>query len=244
VDYGEHRAAVERELDDFVRAVAAGPTDAPVPTCPGWGVAALVDHVGGFTGFWTHVLCEGTGRPLTPFPARPPGEAMAGWFADVGSQLVQELAATPADQPVWTWHPDHQDAAFVARRAAHELAVHRFDAQAARGWPRPIDAALAADGIEEIFMMIDAFAARGDDTGRGDGERLVLHATDHGAAWLIRLTPRGLQVERGAAPGDLTLSGRVSDLELVLYGRPAIDHVERVGDPTVLDAWYRAFRFG
>jgi hypothetical protein len=36
----------------------------------------------------------------------------------------------------------------------------------------------------------------------------------------------------------------VSDLELLLYGRPTLGPVERFGDDTVLDGWYRTFHFG
>ena len=244
MEYREHCAAVEHEVEAIVEAIASGPVDSPTPTCPGWTVTDLVDHVGGFSGFWAHVLCEGAGRPNTPFPDMPSGEAIAGWYADVAADLVRELGATAADQSVWTWVPDRQNAAFVARRCAHELAIHRCDAQAARGRMQPIEGELAADGIEEIFMMIKAFAARGEEAGRGNGETLHLHATDWDARWLVRLTPTGLQIERDDTSGDLALQGAVSDLELLLYQRPTIGTVERLGDPAVLDAWHRAFHFG
>ena len=62
MDYRGHLAAVEREVVALAETFAAGPIDAHVPTCPDWTIADLADHVGGFTGFWSHVLCEGTGR--------------------------------------------------------------------------------------------------------------------------------------------------------------------------------------
>lgn len=245
MEYSEHVAAAEREIGGLVEAFAAGPTDATVPTCPAWTVADLADHVGGFAGFWSHVLCEGTGRTKTPFEDRPAGGDTAAWFAGLGRSLVEELRATPPDQHVWTWAPGRQHAAFVARRCAHELAVHRFDAQSARGVTAPIDGALAADGIEEIFVMIDAWAEGGEDSvGAGDGETLHLHGTDRPEEWLVELAPTGLQVRREHAKGDLALRGAVSDLELVLYERPPVGPVERFGDDAVLGAWYRAFRFG
>jgi uncharacterized protein (TIGR03083 family) len=244
MEYLEHCAAVEREVDAIVEAVASGPVDSSTPTCPGWTVTDLVEHVGGFSGFWAHVLCEGSGRPNTLFPDMPSGEPIAGWYADVAADLVRELGATAADQSVWTWVPDRQNAAFVARRCAHELAIHRCDVQAARGTMQPIEGELAADGIEEIFVMIEAFAARGEETGRGTGETLRLHATDREDEWLVRLTPTGLQIERDDTADDLALRGAASDIELLLYQRPTIGTVEHVGDPAVLDAWYRAFHFG
>jgi uncharacterized protein (TIGR03083 family) len=245
MDYRDHVTAVEREVDALVAAFEAGPIDARVPTCPDWSIAALADHVGGFTGFWTHILCEGQGRAKTPFSERPAHGDAGAWYAGLGASLVAELTATPPDQQVWTWAPGHNSAAFVARRCAHELAIHRFDAQAARGPTAPIDAALACDGIEEILMMIDAWKANGQvESGAGEGQTLHVHATDLKAEWLLTLAPDGLQVRREHAQGDLALRGAISDLELLLYDRPPVRAVERLGDEAVLDAWYRAFHFG
>ena len=39
------------------------------------------------------------------------------------------------------------------------------------------------------------------------------------------------------------LRAGVSDLELLLYGRPPLGPVQRFGDEAILDNWYRAFRF-
>jgi uncharacterized protein (TIGR03083 family) len=248
VEYGEHVDAVERDTKALVDALRSGPLDMGVPSCPEWTLTELAHHIGGFTGFWSHVLCEGTGRSNTPFREMPSGPGVADWYEELADLLVAELRITPADTAVWTWVPDRQNAAFVARRCAHELAVHRFDAQLARRATQPIDAALAADGIEEIFVMIAAWSAQGDPAGRGqgrgDGESLHLHATDRGDEWLLTMEPEGLRVDRQHGKGDLALRGSVSDLELVLYQRPPIGEVEHLGDEAALAAWYRAFAFG
>ena len=107
------------------------------------------------------------------------------------------------------------------------------------GSPERIEPALAADGIEEIFVMVDAWPA----SGRGNGETLHLHSTE-GDEWLIAMNPDGLDVRREHAKGDLAIRGAVSDLELLLYNRPPIGEVERFGDDAVLDTWYRVFKFG
>jgi len=75
---------------------------------------------------------------------------------------------------------------------------------------------------------------------------LHLHGTDGGGRgdeWLIRMEPDGLRVTPEHAKGDLALRGAVSDLELLLYGRPPLAEVDRLGDATVLDAWYQVFTF-
>lgn len=245
MNYEDHVAAVEREVAALAEAFAAGRIEARVPTCPEWTVANLAHHVGGFTGFWSHVLCEATGRPRTEFAELPTDENFGTWYGWLGTSLITELKATPPQQEVWTWAPGRNEASFVARRCAHELAVHRVDAQAARGTTAPIDGALAVDGIEEIFVMIEAWKAIGHaESGVGGGQSLHVDATDREAEWLVTLNPDGLDVRREHGRGDLALRGAVSDLELLLYDRPPIGSVDRSGQQEVLDAWYRAFHFG
>lgn len=238
VDHASRIDAVARESATLADALAAGPLDARVPSCPEWSVAELGAHVGNVVGLWAHVLCEGTGRPKPPVPDPPVDGDLAGWFRDVAGALVEELRATPEDTEVWTWMPGERSPAFVGRRMAHEVAVHRIDAQLARGAPTPIDPALAADGIEEVLLIVQA-----DDEVAGDGRTLHLHGTDRGDEWLLTLAPGGLEVARTHGKADLALRGAVSDLELVLYQRPPIGPVEHLGDDDALAAWHRAFTF-
>lgn len=177
-------------------------------------------------------------------PAQAPGARCAGggrfgeWYRGLASSLLEELRVTPEETPVWTWKPDDQTPTFVARRCAHELAVHRVDAELARGAHTPIERELAADGIDEVFVLVQA---QGEPT--GDGQTLHLHATDGDDEWLVALTPSGLEVERAHGKADLALRGAVSDLELVLYQRPPLGPVEHLGHDDVLAAWYAAFTF-
>ena len=242
MDHNERVAGVARELAAFNEAIAAGPVTAPVPTCPEWTVADLARHVGGFCGFWAHVLCEGNGNPKAEVGDPPSGDGVVDWTAGVGAELLAQLEATPGDTPVWTWHEPDQTAGFVARRSVNELAVHRYDAQSARGMTAPIEPALAVDGIDETF---DALITRRARTGDATGQTIHLHGTDEGieAEWLVTLLPDRIDVARTHAKGDLALRGPVSDLELLLFCRPTLTEVQRFGDPTILDAWYREFMF-
>ena len=245
VDYGARVDAVEREFAALVTAVAAGPLNTRVPTCPDFAVDDLAKHVGEFCGFWTHVLCEGTSRPKTPFRDEVGPEGRGGWVGALGGYLVSELRATPADTAVWTWYAPDQSAAFVARRCSHELAIHRVDAQLARGAADPVEAELAADGIEEIFLLVDQYGRNRQRGIAGSGQTLHLHGTgQHSAEWLITLEPHGVSVRREHAKADLALKGAVSDLEMLLYQRPTVDVVESFGDGAVLDVFYAEFTFG
>ena len=77
---------------------------------------------------------------------------------------------------------------------------------------------------------------------RSVSPRPALHPTHRPRR--IPLRPDGLDIRREHAKGDLALRGAVSDIELALYDRPPIGEVERFGDESVLDAWYRVFKFG
>jgi uncharacterized protein (TIGR03083 family) len=237
VDAAGHLAAVERESAALAGVLATHPLDAVVPTCPEWTLAELGAHVGNVLGVWSHVLCEATGRHKPPLGDAPADGDLASWFRSCAGALVEELRATPPGVEVWTWMPDDQTPAFVARRMAHEVAVHRVDAELARGPATPIEPELAADGIEEVLLIT---AQQGPV---GDGQTLHLHGTDRDDEWLLTLGEDGLGVERRHGKGDLALRGAVSDLELVLYRRPPSGPVEHHGDDEVLDAWYRAFTF-
>jgi len=247
MELDEYRAAVERECGAITSALRAGPVDAKVPTCPGWTLVELGTHLGQFCGLWTHVLCEAAGRPKTPFE-EPPNDTpdaawFAAWFGEQAGYLTELLGSVRGDTPAWTWDETNKTAGFIGRRAAHELSVHRFDVQSARGTPDPIDGPLAVDGIEEIFAMLRAWRAQGQHVGEGGGETVHLHATNPDAEWTITLTADGPKVERAHTKADLAVRGTASDLELLLYDRPTTGEVGRSGDESVLKAWKAAFHF-
>ncbi|HVE94190.1 MAG TPA: maleylpyruvate isomerase N-terminal domain-containing protein [Acidimicrobiales bacterium] len=240
MDYDAHVAATATALDAYRRALTKGPLDAHVPTCPEFDLAALTKHVGEFCGFWGHVVCEALGRDKTPFDDFPgSGPATADWFDQLARDLVMVLREATPETPSWTWIPDRQNVAFIARRCAHELAIHRYDAQLAVGTTESIDAETAADGIDEIFVMHAAL----ERARNGNGESLHLHSAE-GHEWVITLSPDGMVVDRTHGKADVALRGATSDIELTLYQRPTIGEVEVLGDRAALDAWYRCFTFG
>jgi uncharacterized protein (TIGR03083 family) len=240
VEHAARVAAAERELGLFIEAVAAGPLDARVPTCPDFTVDDLAQHVGSFCGFWTHVLAEGTGRPKPPFDDAP--EHRVEWLREIAHHLDVELRTTPPETAVWTWFPPDQTAGFVARRVANELAVHRVDAELARGTAAPVAPDLAADGIEEIFVLLQH--PQKDDLFSPTHHTLHLHGTDfEPAEWFVDFGPDGLTMTREHAKGDLALKGAVSDLAMALYQRPTVGEVQRFGDDAALAAFHHVFTF-
>jgi uncharacterized protein (TIGR03083 family) len=141
---------------------------------------------------------------------------------------------------VWTWTSD-QTARFWARRQAQELAIHRWDAQTAAGEPRPIDRALAVDGIQEVFDILPE--RPGVAPIRGAGETIHLHCTDGDGEWLIRLGADGIVVTNEHAKGDVAARGTASDLMLLVWGRIPPAGVDVFGDAALLARWQELTRF-
>src|SRR5689334_21005500 len=77
-------------MQQFAELVATGDLEAPVPSCPGWSLADLVEHVGGVHQWATHAVVVGNpnGRP-TPAPSAQP--ALAGWYREAADALIGTL---------------------------------------------------------------------------------------------------------------------------------------------------------
>ena len=107
--------------------------------------------------------------------------------------------------------------------------MHRWDIQAARGRPEPLEAGVAADAVDEMLhLMLPAHHA--DLPWAGPPCTLGLATVDTGHGWTLRLRDGGPAVEQAAAgpEADARLAGTASDLLLLLYRRidPATVTVE------------------
>jgi uncharacterized protein (TIGR03083 family) len=233
MDRERHLAALRHEGEALAAAARRG-LDAPVPSCPEWDVAALVEHVGRI-----YVRCAEIVRthsdveiPHDSFPD-PPAGALAGWFEEAHAELVEVLTNEAPDAPAWNWSGANETAAFWLRRMANETAVHRWDAELAHGTPEPVEPELAADGVAEALevMLPRGLARRPQDGLRGT---FTLAATDSGAAWSGELWPDRVELRPGTLDGaDATLRGTASDLVLALWGRDV--PVEPGGDQRIVD---------
>jgi uncharacterized protein (TIGR03083 family) len=221
--------------DGAALAAAAGHgLDPAVPACEGWTVADLVLHTGMVHRHKLEVVRGRLAEPPSPWPPPAPARSeLLGWYEQGLDELVTVLEATDPETPVWTFHRPDQTAGFWRRRMAQETAVHRVDAQSAHGDPRPVPAALAADGVSELLEVFLAPHSEGEPVG-GRGESLHLHATDTEGEWRIRLLPAGVEIGHGHGQADAAAAGAASDLLLFLWGRARPDPLERSGDPAVL----------
>lgn len=229
----DYLQALRDEGTALVAAARLG-LDPPVPACPGWAVADLVLHTGMVHRHKLEIVRGRLAEPPDPWPPpAPPRGELLGWYEQGLEELLTVLEVADPETRVWTFYRPDQTAGFWRRRMAQETAVHRVDAESAHGGPRPVPAALAADGVSELLEVFLAPHAEGEPVG-GRGESLHLHATDTEGEWRLRLLPAGVEVGRGHARADATASGGASDLLLFLWGRAPADPLERSGDPALL----------
>jgi uncharacterized protein (TIGR03083 family) len=215
--------------------------DAAVPTCEGWDVEALLHHVSSVYARIARMVSTRATEALQTPAVVPDGEPIE-VFRDLLDSVVATLSECEPDTPVWNWAPTApQTATFWARRMAHESSVHRFDAQAAHGVMQPIDADLAADGLDE---MIDAIAPRvyGRDNVAGPSGTVRLSSTEHDS-WHLRLEPDGPHRTDVVTEPNVTASGTSSALLLAAYGRIPWTSLELTGDADLLKRWSAAMNF-
>ena len=171
MDYGAHVEAVERETQLMVGALRLHPRGAGADL-PGLLARRLAAHVGEFTALWTHVLCEATGVETTSYAPLQDTDDMGTWYEPLAGHLLDRLHATTGEVPAWMWMPDQQTVFGVARRCSNELSIHRYDARTSSGTTTPLEAAVALDTIDEIFVMLPAW----DNPPEGSGKKLSLRA--------------------------------------------------------------------
>ena len=206
-------ATIAHHADALLDA-AAGNLQAPVEHCPGWTVADLVRHIRSVHWFWATVVEE---RRQEPFDERPSfeGESLLDSARAQAERLVAVLRAADPATPVWTWSPQ-RDVAFVLRHQVQEAAVHHFDAALAAGLPWSMDAAAAADAVDEMLTF--------SLPGEGDlGGTLTLRADDIGTSWTIGPGPTPGSLAWSREPGPAAVRATAAELLLWLYERTELD---------------------
>lgn len=194
---------------EFTEVLKTADLTAPVPSCPGWTLADLGNHVREVHLWAVHAVAEGnpggTSEPVSP-------QQLAEAYPRSAHRLVDVLEAAEDDAPVWTFGAD-RTVAFWWRRQTHETALHLYDALMSQRNPVPwvIEPWLAWDGVDEVATL---FYPRQLRLGRSEPltNRLVLTATD---------------VDRTTSIGEgepVELTGTAADLLLTLWKRtPATD---------------------
>ena len=225
---------------------AAGRTDldAAIPSCPGWQVRDVIAHVA-WTQGWSAAQVTARSAQRADGPVVPEGldgEALGAWAEERTAELVNTLTKADPDGTAWTFGLP-RTARFWFRRQAHEVAVHRWDAQSALGTPDPLPGELAADGIDEYLdIMLPRMIKRSGEL--WGGETVHLHRTDGQGEWLVTLGPgETCRVERTHGKGALAIRASASDLLLWTLNRRGIDSLETFGDTDIAGRWATALTF-
>jgi hypothetical protein len=124
---------------------------------------------------------------------------------------------------------------------AHEISVHRWDAEAAVGRPTAIETKLAADGVTEI---LDTWLPAGRRQAKVELQGVVhLTATDVSYEWFVRLRGAGVALLDTGTILDTDdhhpraeATGTASELQLALMGRRPLTALTVTGDPRLVAA--------
>lgn len=226
-------ARIRADGEALARAAESGLLDAAVPGCPDWDVEQLLRHVGDVHRWAAAIVRERVAERLRRDFEGPAGrDALIAWYREGHRALTDVLEAASPDDAFWFWGPAPSALAFWARRQANETAVHRCDAEAARGPITPLTTVDALDALDEWFGL----GVRRAKAPEGGGRILRLVATDAHATWNLILGDR-VEVTSDRGRGHCELHGNASDLYLWSMNRRSTEGMTVSGDAGLLQVW-------
>ncbi len=237
-----------QECEKFA-ALCTAVLDHAVPSCPGWTVQDLIEHLG--TVHRRAAFRVGSDVDPTGYEINLPAESseILSWFNEGWNNLFKIFNDHPDDFPAWNWSGKNQTLGWMIRRQAHEAAIHRFDAELAHmglpsvaaikslpaeSIPFGYTAEFAKDGIDERLEI--TIGGRRNLSGSLPGS-LHLHATDIDAEWTVTLTDGTMTIERGHQKADAAIKATASEIYLWSWGRLPAEILQCFGDLAVIDAW-------
>lgn len=227
-----------------------GDPELAIPTCPEWNLNQLFRHFGRGNRWSAQIVADQMDGPLDPrdvVGGKPPAEITAAidWLNEGAQRVLDAVAKTGPDTPVWTFLGP-RPASWWVRRRLHEATVHRADAALALGGEFTLAPEWAADGIGELLDLLPAVVARNADVmPLADGQSVHLHAADEGLGsageWTIG-RPTGTDTVRWShehGKATVALRGCARDLFLVATRRvPVADtDITVFGDAAVWRKW-------
>jgi len=230
MDTPDFVAATRAESQRFLDALQAADLSRPVPTCPDWNGHDLAWHLAYVQLFWGAVVERLIQDPAQEYdePERPPDDQLLGLVRDASAGMVSALEQGSPDDRCWSWHPDGSSVGWVARRQAHEVLIHRIDAEQVAGLEVTApNVELAADGVDEVLgVMFSGLPAWATFT--PDGQALTLVATDADQRWTV---------EFGRFTGESPTSGHSYDDDDARLGDPRPTETTIAGSAWDLDRW-------
>ena len=240
MDIAIHIASLAEHGHAMAEAAQRGGSQVEIPTCPGWAMRDLVRHTGGVHRWATRIVATQQTQAFSNASTEDAVDwssdaEMVEWFRDGVDALVETLSSAPADLECWTFMPAPSALAFWARRQAHEIEIHRVDAEVAIGGEVRFDPELAADGIDEL--LVASLTRRGRGPRSDPAVRLLTAPTDSDRRWLSTIAPDAFNTETVAGLADCAIKGTASDLYQFLWNRLDRTAIRFDGDDRVLDVW-------
>jgi uncharacterized protein (TIGR03083 family) len=254
LEYGRFCDEVVNQTGLLVATLEGADLSATVPTTPDWALSDLVRHVGGnLRSLETAVRTgEAVADPERQIPGHggPPGDDPAdlfAWLSEAAGRCSATLGEAGPEVEAQLWTIRWPTAAW-ARRAAHDVLVHRADAAGTVGAPYTVAPDLAADALDEFLELVSSpeVAGAAPDAEAGDpgpSGTIHLHATDTGpevpAEWLVELASPTFTWRHAHEKASVAVRGPLADVLLVACRRlsPDADGIELLGDRAVLDTW-------
>lgn len=246
----DRERCIRTEADRFGAVVDGTDPAAPVPTCPGWTVRDLLEHLTKVHAFWAAVIGDRlSGSAVGEFERKRPAlpedlVQLQNLRGEATCELVNALNGRDPSEPAWSWFAPDQTVGFTWRMQTHETIMHRVDAELAAGLPiSPIDPEVAADGISHVVNVMWAWTPA--DVVRTVTGTVEIRATDLDCSWLVNTIrwsgtawgqtftnqPGCERVDVGAP--EAIISATAEDLDLLVWTR-ADRNIARSGDKAVL----------
>jgi uncharacterized protein (TIGR03083 family) len=218
-----------------------------VPTCPGWTLEQIPNHLGRVYAMVATVL---QGDSMSPpnrdkIPLRPEGQSPNDWMRQRLHILIPLLRDVPEDTRRWNFATGPgSPVGFWWRRQAHETLIHRVDAELAAGATvTTADPEVAADGVGDFLTITGLREVGRDEIRLGQAMTVHLHATDAGpeAEWTIE-TANG-NYARSHLKADVALRGPAWSLDRWCWRRTTTadevnaELLETFGDVRAADEW-------
>jgi len=214
--------------------------EAPIEHCPGWTVGRLLGHTGKVLQRTNLCVTDSMMSPPAEdaFVSLPRDEAIFDAFDEILSTICDTLASCDPEGPSWNFSGENFTNSFWQRRMAHEIEIHRWDAQnAANATIDSFDSDSAVDGIDELlFVLMPVLSAVKNPE---LSSSFHLHCTDASGEWLTTFVNGQPTTIREHAKGDLAVRGPASPLYAWAWNRVPVttDGLNTAGDDSLLAAW-------
>ncbi len=240
--------AVEDLVRRFVATVRDVDPATPVPTCPGWTLADLIEHHGTTHRWMEHLVrtraAERVRSQDIPLELPDDPAAYPEWLARSAAATLHTMRGVDPEAPMWSYGAD-QRVRFFPRRLLFEAVVHLADAELAVGREPTVAGGTAADGVEEFLENLPHFAWLAEPVAALPAGSIRLTATDTGAGWTVFFGSGGYRWTQTGQDAAVAVEGPAGDLLLLVHGRyrPDDGRFRVVGDHAVLAAWLAATAF-